>query len=131
MSHLRLVSLVSGLYDALIGLAFLVATPQLAAAFGVAPPRPAVLGDTNGLFLVVVGVGYWLLPFRDPRRWRAYLWLMGPLLKFGGAAVFLRDALLRDSPAAFLLFAATDGALASWTLVALLRNPPGDERPGA
>ena len=118
---LKAVSLVSGLYDLAIGTAFLLAAPVVASMFGVAPPSPPVLGDTNGLFLVAIGLGY-ALPWRDPERWRAYLWLMGPLLKGGGAAVFLRDYLLRGSPQSFLLFSATDGALALWTLVALLRT---------
>jgi hypothetical protein len=124
MTHLRLVSLVSGVYDILLGTGFLLGAAQMAALFGVPAPQPAVLGDTNGLFLLSVGIGYWL-PFRDPRRWRAYLWVMGPFLKFGGAAVFLRDFLLRDSPAVFLLFAASDGLLALWTLMALLGNRAG------
>ena len=118
---LKAVSLVSGLYDLAIGAAFLLAAPVVASLFGVPPPSPPVLGDTNGLFLVAIGVGY-ALPWRDPERWRAYLWLMGPLLKGGGAAVFLSDYLLRGSPQSFLLFSATDGALALWTLVALLRT---------
>jgi hypothetical protein len=116
---LRAVALVSGAYDVIVGLALLVAAKTVAAWFGVAPPSPAVFADTNGLFLVCIGLGY-ALPWRDPDRWRAYLWLMGPLLKGGGAIVFLRDYLQRDSPASFLLFAASDGALALWTLAALL-----------
>jgi hypothetical protein len=52
-------------------------------------------------------------------RYRAYLWLMGPLLKGAGAAAFLLDYFLNGSPKSFLLFAASDGALALWTLAAL------------
>jgi hypothetical protein len=47
---------------------------------------------------------------------------MGPLLKGGGAALFVIDYLLRGSPASFLLFAAADGTLAAWTLWALIRT---------
>jgi hypothetical protein len=118
---LRLVALVSGLYDTVVGALLLLAAPQLATLFGSRAIEPAIFGDTNGLFLVCVGLGYWL-PWRDPERWRAYLWLMGPVLKFGGAALFLRDYWLRGSPASFLVFAFTDGALAAWTLWALLRE---------
>jgi len=117
---------VSGVYDVLVGVALLMGAPTVAAWFGVPPPSPPVFGDTNGLFLVCIGLGY-VLPWRDPERWRAYLWLMGPLLKGAGALVFVRDFLLRGSPASFLLFAACDGALAVWTLAALLatRRPRG------
>jgi hypothetical protein len=120
---LRAVAFVSLVYDVTIGVALLAAAPRLAAWFGVPPPSPPVFADTNGLFLVVVGLGY-LLPLRDPVRHRAYLWLMGPVLKGGGLVIFLRDAIVRYSPASFLLFAVGDGLLALWTLVALLNHRP-------
>jgi hypothetical protein len=118
---LRLVALLSAFYDILIGILFLTAADTLAVMFGSPLPNPRVLADTNGLFLLCIGLGY-LLPIRDPVRYRAYLWLMGPLLKGAGSAVFLLDYLLRGSPAAFLLFSVTDGILAIWTLEVLLRT---------
>jgi len=121
LSSLRLVALVCGVYDILLGLGLLAAAGPMAALFGVPPPQPAVFGDTNGLFLVCIGLGY-SLPWRDPGRWRAYLWLMGPLLKGAGAAIFVVDHFTRQSPDAFLLFVVTDGSLALWTLWALLRT---------
>lgn len=89
--------------------------------FGVPPPLPPIHADLNALFVTMVGIGY-LLPFRDPERYRAYLWLMGPLLKGAGATVFVLDYLLRGSPRSFLLFALSDGALALVTLIALVRT---------
>ena len=121
LSSLRLVSLVSGLYDVALGLTLLTAAGPMSALFGVPPPQPAVFGDTNGLFLLCIGLGYWL-PWSDPQRWRAYLWLMGPLLKGAGTAIFVVDHFTRQSPDAFLLFVVTDGSLAVWTLWALLRT---------
>ena len=115
------IALVSGLYDIAVGLVLLTAAPALARLFGAPPLTPAVFGDTNALFLIVVGMGYWK-PWRDPVAHRWSLWLMGPLLKGGGAVVFVRDMWMRDSPASFLLFALSDGALALWTLWALLRT---------
>jgi hypothetical protein len=120
---LRAVAVVSGIYDVVIGAGMLVAAADLARLFGLPAPDPPVLADTNGLFLVAIGVGY-LLPLRDPVRWRAYLWLMGPALKGGGALLFLRDYWMRGSPMALLIF-----ALAVWTLVALVREPAGPEAP--
>jgi hypothetical protein len=70
------------------------------------------------MFLVAVAAGY-LLPYRDPDRYRGYLWVMGPLLKGGGALIFVLDYLFRGSPPAFLLFAASDGFLVLLTLWAL------------
>ncbi len=93
----------------------------MAAVFGVAPPVPPIFGDLNGIFLIAIGVGYWF-PYRDPARYRAYLWVMGPLLKGAGALAFVLDYLFRGSPSSFLLFAASDGTLALVTLVALIAN---------
>ena len=75
------------------------------------------------MFLLSVAAGY-LIPYRDPdsRGGRAYLWVMGPLLKGAGACAFLIDHYVRQSPASFLLFAASDGALALLTVWVLLRG---------
>ena len=115
------VALISGLYDAVVG-AFLLFIPgTVAALFGVPPASPRIFSDLNGLFLLAVGAGY-ILPWREPQRYRGYMWVMGPLLKGAGALVFLIDYFLRGSPASFLLFAASDGTLALLTLYALARS---------
>ncbi len=121
---LRPIAAISGIYDAAIGLFLLLAADRFAALFGVAPAQPPIFADLNGLFLLAVGLGYYF-PWRDPDGARWYLWVMGPFLKFGGAAAFLLDYFVRGhSPAAFLLFAASDGTLATLTLLALLASTP-------
>jgi hypothetical protein len=115
------VALISGLYDAVVGALLLFMPGTLAAAFGVPTANPRIFSDLNGLFLIAVGVGY-ILPWRDPRRYRGYMWVMGPLLKGAGAVLFLLDYFLRGSPASFLLFAASDGTLALLTVYALARE---------
>lgn len=117
---LRAVSLVSGLYDIVVGAVLLFATAWMAATFGVAAPVPIIHAKLNAIFLLSIGIGY-ALPYRDPERYRGYLWVMGPILKGGGAAAFLVDYYVNNSPRSFLLFAASDGALALWTLAALMR----------
>ena len=92
---------------------------MLATAFGVPTASPPIFSDLNALFLLAVGAGYYL-PWREPERYRGYMWVMGPGLKGAGAAVFIADYLLRGSPASFLLFAVSDGTLALLTLYALL-----------
>ena len=90
--------------------------------FGAAPVQPPIFADTNGLFLVAVGAGYYF-PYRDPQAARWYLWVMGVALKAAGAAAFLLDYFVRGhSPASFLLFAASDGTLALLTLIGLVRD---------
>jgi hypothetical protein len=116
---LALVAAISGLYDGFVGAFLLLAPGALASLFGVPPATPRIFSDLNALFLLAVAAGY-ILPWRDPVRYRGYLWVMGPLLKGAGAVVFILDYLFRGSPAAFLLFAASDGMLALITLGALL-----------
>jgi hypothetical protein len=116
---LSLIAGISGLYDTVVGAFLLLAADSLATLFGVAPPTPRIFADLNGLFLIAVGAGYYL-PWRDPQRYRGYLWVMGPLLKGGGALLFILDYVFRGSPASFLLFAASDGTLAVLTVWALV-----------
>lgn len=117
----RAIAAVSGIYDALVGVAMLAGRPLLAAIFGVPLPQPPIFADLNGVFLLAVALGYWI-PYRDPNSTggRAYLWAMGPFLKGLGALTFVADHLVRHSPRSFLLFAASDGTLAVLTLWALV-----------
>ena len=119
---LRPIAAISGIYDAAIGLFLVLAADRFAALFGVPPAQPPIFSDLNGLFLLAVGIGYYF-PYRDPTGARWYMWVMGPLLKGAGAAAFLLDYFVRgQSPATFLLFAASDGTLAILTLAALLQK---------
>jgi hypothetical protein len=124
---LSAIAAISGLYDFLVGAFLLLAPARIAAAFAVPPANPPIFSDLNALFLMAVGVGY-ALPWRDPERYRGYLWVMGPLLKGAGAAAFVLDYLLRGSPRSFLLFAASDGTLAALTLIALRARPSHAKR---
>lgn len=124
MRSLRALAAISGVYDCGLALALTLGRSWLVAAFGVPPPVPPLHADLNALFAAAIGLGY-ILPWRDPVRYRAYLWIMGPLLKGGGAVLFVLDVAWRSSPATYLLFAATDGALALATLVALLASRSG------
>jgi hypothetical protein len=124
---LSVVAAVSGVYDFAVGVAMVAGRGLLARAFSVPLPDPPIHADLNGLFLIAVALGY-VLPYRRPDANRGYLWVMGVLLKGAGALVFLLDHVVRQSPAAYLLFAATDGSLAALTLWALLRTSGRDGR---
>lgn len=121
LGGVRAVAVASGIYDVAVGAALLFGRSVLVQWFGVPAPQPPIHADLNALFVATVGLGY-VLPFRDPERYRAYLWLMGPLLKGAGAAAFLLNYFLRGSPASFLLFALGDGSLALITLAVLVRT---------
>ena len=122
---LRVIAAVSGIYDAVIGVTMLLGRPLLSQLFAVPLPQPPIHADLNGIFLLAVAAGY-AIPFRAPdtAAGRTYLWVMGPLLKGAGALAFVLDHVLRGSPQSFLLFAASDGALAVWTLWALVTSRP-------
>lgn len=115
------IAAISGLYDAVVGALLLCVPSWLAATFGVPPASPRIFSDLNGLFLLAVGAGYYL-PWREPERYRGYLWVMGPFLKGAGAAAFVLDHVIRHSPRSFLLFAASDGVVAAITLYALISS---------
>lgn len=124
MSTRRVLSVIAGIslaYDLSAGLLLLAATDSMAGWFGVPAPHPVIFAKLNGLFLIAVGIGY-LMPLYDPVRYRAYLWVFGPLLKGAGALLFVVDYFVNASPASFLLFAFTDGALAIATLAALMKK---------
>ena len=127
MNRCRTIAAVSLVYDALVGVVMLAGRPLLAQIFGVSLPTPPIHADLNGLFLLSIAAGY-LIPYRDPQSsgGRAYLWIMGPLLKGAGAAAFVVDYLVRQSPRSFLLFAVSDGTLALLTLAALLTSSGSD-----
>ena len=115
------VSGISGLYDLFVGAFLLLGADHLASLFGVPPATPRIFSDLNALFLIAVGCGYYL-PWREPDKYRGYLWVMGVGLKGAGALAFLLDYTFRGSPSSFLLFAASDGLVALATLVALTRS---------
>ena len=127
MNRCRTIAAVSGVYDALVGVVMLAGRPLLAQVFSVTLPTPPIHADLNGLFLLSIAAGY-LIPYRAPRSsgGRAYLWIMGPVLKGAGAAAFVLDYVVRQSPRSFLLFAVSDGALALLTLWALVTSSTAD-----
>jgi hypothetical protein len=112
---------ISLVYDGVIGLALLAAADQVASLFGVAVPEPRTFVTLCGLFLICVGLGY-AQPMRHPEQHRAYLWVFGVVLKAAGGCVFLWEHLSNGAPASYLLFAASDGALALATLVVLQKR---------
>jgi hypothetical protein len=114
------IAVASAIYDGLVAVMMVAGRPLMAQIFNVALPQPPIHADLNGVFLLAVAAGY-LIPYREPDSFggRTYLWVMGPMLKGIGALTFVADYFVRHSPASFLLFAISDGAMALLTLWAL------------
>jgi hypothetical protein len=127
MNRCRAIAAVSIVYDASVGVVMLAGRPLFARLFDVPLPTPPIHADLNGIFLLAIAAGY-LIPYRDPQSsgGRAYLWIMGPVLKGAGAAAFVLDYVIRHSPQSFLLFAVSDGTLALLTLAALVTSSRAD-----
>jgi hypothetical protein len=115
------IAVASAIYDGLVAVMMVAGRPLMAQIFDVPLPQPPIHADLNGLFLFAVAFGY-VIPYREPDSFggRTYLWVMGPLLKGIGALAFIADYVFRHSPASFLLFAVSDGAMALLTLWALV-----------
>ena len=124
---IRAVAGASLVYDISIGVALLFFRGVLQTWFGLPNPVPPIHADLNALFVTSVGVGY-LLPLRDPVRYRAYMWIFGVGLKTAGMIVFLADYMTRGSPASFLMFALSDGVFAALSLAALLDRSKAQRR---
>ena len=123
MNRRSSIALASAIYDGLVAVIMVAGRPLMAQIFSVPLPQPPIHADLNGLFLFALALGY-VIPYRQPDSFggRAYLWVMGPLLKGLGALAFIGDYLFRHSPASFLLFAVSDGVMALLTLWALVTN---------
>lgn len=115
-------AIVSGVYDLALALPMLLAPVAVARLFGAPEPVPVLNAELNGVFTLALAVGYFWAA-RDTGARRGYLWVAGVLAKGLGASLFVADHWLRGSRSSFLLFAATDGALALLTVWALLRRP--------
>ena len=121
---LRTLALVSAAYDALLAVSMLLFAREAARLFGAPPPVPLLNAQLNGVFTLALAAGY-VWAARDVAARRGYLWIAGVLAKGLGAALFVVDHLTQGSPAAFLVFALTDGTLALLTLALLLRLRAG------
>lgn len=115
---LKSVALLSGAYDLALALPMLLAPVATARLFGAPDPVPVLNAQLNGVFTLALAAGYFWAA-KDVEARRGYLWVAGVLAKGLGASLFVADHFLRGSPSSFLLFAATDGALALVTLAAL------------
>ncbi len=94
--NLKVVALVSGVYDLLLAVPMLLFPVLTAAFFGVPAPAPVLNAQLNGVFTLSLAAGYFWAA-RDVEARRGYLWVAGPLAKGLGASLFVLDHFLRGS----------------------------------
>jgi hypothetical protein len=105
-----------------VGLGLLVSATGGGAANIVGLPSPLPFyGTLLGIFLIATGVAF-IPAIWNPRPHRFYLWIMGVGVKLTVAALFVRLWALDVAPAAVLVAALGDGALAVLLAIALLRQ---------
>ena len=109
LSFVRLLFAVVGVYDFAIGLAFLVAGPQLFDAFGVPPVNHWGYVQFASLLLIIFGTMFFALAF-DPVANRN-LMLYGMMLKLGYTALVIYYWVAGDCPLMFKPFAVIDGIM--------------------
>jgi hypothetical protein len=119
--NLRMLATISGLYDLGLAVTMLFFARQAARLFGAADPSPLLNAQLNGVFTLALAAGYFWAR-EDVRARRGFFWIAGVLAKGLGALLFVVDHFTEGSPASFLLFAATDGALCLLTLLLLKRE---------
>ena len=118
---LKMLALLSGMYDLALALPLLLAPGWLAGVTGAPAPVPVINAQLHGLFTLSLAAGYfWAAQAVEARR--GYLWVAGVLAKGGGVLLFVLDHWIRHSPRSFLLFALSDGILALLTLALLLKR---------
>jgi hypothetical protein len=113
---MRWVLVVSGVYDATLGLAFLAAYPSIYARMGVTLPNHPGYVQFPAALVVLFGVAF-LIAARAPSRHRDILW-MGALLKVAYAAVTLGHWFVGSIPAPWTMFGWIDALFAVLLLMA-------------
>lgn len=118
---LRTLATISGLYDLGLAIVMLLFAREAARLFGAPDPVPLLNAQLNGVFTLALAAGYFWAR-EDVGARRGYFWVAGVLAKGLGAGLFVWDHFTQGSPTSFLVFAATDGALAVATVILLRRK---------
>jgi len=121
LSTIRLLFAVAGLYDFLIGLAFLLAGPQLFEAAGVPPPNHWGYAQFGSLMLIIFGMMFFAIAY-DPVANRN-LMPYGMLLKLSYICLVAYYWVAGDCPMLFKPFAVIDAAMLLLFLPAYAKRP--------
>ena len=109
LSTIRLLFVIAGLYDLLIGLAFLCFGPQLFDATGVPQPKHWAYIQFGSLLLIIFGIMFFAVAY-DPAANRNLI-PYGMLLKLSYAGLAAYYWVTTDIPMLFKPFAIIDAAM--------------------
>ena len=124
---IRVLFVISGLYDGVLGLAFLLAGPAILDHFGVPQPNHAGYLQFSALLLVVFAWMFFAIAF-NPYANRNLI-LYGILLKFSYSGVVFYYWLTSGLPGLWKPFALIDllfAALFAWSIAATRAPVPSD-----
>jgi hypothetical protein len=121
LSHVRLLFVIAGLYDFIIGLTFLLFGTQLFDSTGVPPPNHWAYIQFSSLLLVVFGLMFFAVAF-DPLANRNLI-PYGLLLKLSYAGLVIYYWATTDCPTLFKPFAIIDAVMFLLFLVAYCKRP--------
>jgi hypothetical protein len=108
-SVIRLLFLICGLYDFLIGLAFLCLAPQLFDATGVPPPNHWGYVQFGSLLLMVFGCMFFAVAYDPAANWNLIPYGMLLKLSYTGLVAYYWST--ADCPSLFKLFAIIDAVM--------------------
>ena len=120
-SHIRLLFAIAGLYDVLIGVAFLGFGPQLFDATGVPPPNHWGYIQFGAMMVVIFGLMFFAVAY-DPLANRN-LMPYGMLLKLCYTGLVAYYWFTTDCPALFKPFAVIDALMFVLFLAAYIKRP--------
>jgi hypothetical protein len=118
---IRPLFVVAGIYDLVLGLAYLVLFRSVFGWFAVTLPNHPAYLQLNALFVVIFGLGF-LLVAQDPVRNRDIIRL-GVLLKVAYAGIVFIYAALGNMPSMWIPWAVCDVFFAAAFLLALRSIP--------
>lgn len=125
---IRSLFIVAALYDLVLGAAYLVLYPTLYARFGVALPNHPGYVQLNALFVVIMGIGFWMVA-NAPVRNRDLI-ALGMLFKAAYAGIVFFYWARGMMPAMWLIWAVCDTLFLLAFLLALRALPRAETQRG-
>lgn len=118
LKAVRVLFLIASIYDVVAGLGFTFFYKPIYERFGVAMPNHPGYVQLAGLFVLIFGIGFYLV-YLDPLRNRSVI-LMGILMKAAFVAVVFYHSVFGSSPQLYVPFAVVDLVFFVQFLLALL-----------